>query len=135
MRYSANMNRSRATSRSADVERFLPLGVPTLQVLLALGGECLHGYAMLQRIASESGGRDTMLPGTLYSTLAKMLEAGLVEEVPSTRPDDDSRRRYYRVTPLGRAVAQAEATRLERLVGLARRRKLLPSARSGGGGR
>ena len=114
-------------------EAFLPLGVPTLHVLLALGDERLHGYAVLQRLERESGGRERMLPGTLYSTLGKMLDAGLVEEVASELPDDDSRRRYYRVTPFGREVAAAEAARLERLVGLARKRKLLPVARVGTG--
>jgi DNA-binding PadR family transcriptional regulator len=72
-----------------------------------------------------------MLPGTLYSTLGKMLDSGLVEEVASDLRDDDSRRRYYRVTTFGREVARAEAARLERLVGLARKRRLLP-ARGGG---
>jgi DNA-binding PadR family transcriptional regulator len=114
-------------------ETLLPLGVPTLHVLLALGSDRLHGYAVLQRLERESGGRERMLPGTLYSTLAKMLDAGLVEEVESELPGDDPRRRYYRVTPFGREVARAEAARLERLVGLARKRRLLPVARGGGG--
>jgi DNA-binding PadR family transcriptional regulator len=115
-------------------EAHLPLGVPTLRILLALGDERLHGYAMLQRLEQESDGRDAMLPGTLYSTLAKMLDAGLVEEVASERQDDDARRRYYHVTPLGQEVARAEALRLERVVTLARKRKLLPAVGGEEGG-
>jgi DNA-binding PadR family transcriptional regulator len=115
-------------------EALLPLGVPTLRILLALGDDRLHGYAMLQRLEQESGGRDAMLPGTLYSTLAKMLDAGLVEEVASERRDDDARRRYYQVTAFGQEVARAEAFRLERLVTLARKRKLLPAVGGEEGG-
>ena len=121
-----------AHGAATEPSSWLPLGVPTLNILLALGEDRMHGYAVLQRLEEESGGRDSMLPGTLYSTLAKMLDAGLVEEVASERADDDPRRRYYRVTPLGREVARAESRRLERLVGLARKRRLLPSTRGGG---
>jgi DNA-binding PadR family transcriptional regulator len=114
-------------------EELLPLGAPALRILLALGSDRLHGYAVMQRLEEETGGREPMLPGTLYSTLGKMLEAGLVVEVEGDGPNDDGRRRYYRVTPFGREVARAEALRLERLVSLARKRRLLPAGRGGAG--
>jgi DNA-binding PadR family transcriptional regulator len=91
-------------------------------VLLALGTEPKHGYAIMQEIAERSGGRIRILPGTLYSTIKKLLADGLVEEVDAPRTADaaDPRRRYYRVTKRGRAAVQTETARLALLVKLGR---------------
>jgi DNA-binding PadR family transcriptional regulator len=93
---------------------------PALHILLALGPDAKHGYAVMQDIAARSGGRIRILPGTLYSTIRKMLAEGLVEECapPKNAVSDDARRRYYRVTKAGRAAAQAETARLALLVEL-----------------
>jgi DNA-binding PadR family transcriptional regulator len=93
---------------------------PALHILLALGPDAKHGYAVMQDIAARSGGRICILPGTLYSTIRKMLAEGLVEECapPKDADSDDARRRYYRVTKAGRVAAQAETARLALLVKL-----------------
>jgi DNA-binding PadR family transcriptional regulator len=103
-------------------QRDSELSQPALHILLALGPEAKHGYAIMQDIATRSGGRIRILPGTLYSTIKKMLADGLVEEIPPpARSDsDDARRRYYRVTRQGKALAQAETQRLALLVRLGR---------------
>ena len=96
------------------------LNQPAHHVLLALGTDARHGYAIMQDIAARSGGRISLLPGTLYSTLKKMLAEGLVEEVdpPKSADSADARRRYYRVTKAGRLAAQAETERMALLVRL-----------------
>ena len=108
-----------------DPERFLPLTTPAYHVLLALGERALHGYGMMQALEEKTGGRDRLLPGTLYATVARMVDDGLLEELAEPpEPGADARRRYYRVTPLGRAVARAESARLRRLLELAAREDL-----------
>lgn len=109
-----------------DPEDFLPLSTPVLHTLLALGDDRLHGYAIMQAIEEKTGGVATILPGTLYTTLNRMLEDGLVEEAPERPddPDDDRRRRYYRITDFGRAVVAAESERMAVLLDLARREHL-----------
>ena len=99
-----------------------PLNSPALHVLLALGTEAKHGYAIMQDIAGESGGRIRLLPGTLYSTIKRMLADGLIEECdqPKHHDSEDERRRYYRVTRAGRLVAESETRRLALLVRLGR---------------
>jgi len=110
-----------------DLETFLPLTTPEYHVLLALGGQALHGYGMMQALETKTGGKDALLPGTLYTTLARMVGRGLIEELSEPpEPGADARRRYYRVTRLGRAVARAETERLSRLVRLAEAEKLAP---------
>ena len=107
---------------SDDVETLLPLPPATFHILVALADEDRHGYAIMQDISSRTGGGLTLNPGTLYRSIQRMLEQGLIEEV-RTRPAprfDDERRRYYRVTPFGRMVARAEARRLAQLLDLAR---------------
>jgi DNA-binding PadR family transcriptional regulator len=93
-----------------------------LQVVLALGTEAKHGYAIMQHIADESAGKLRILPGTLYSTIKKLLAAGLVEECDAPRGtvSSDERRRYYRVTKSGRVAAQDETERLALLLKLGR---------------
>jgi DNA-binding PadR family transcriptional regulator len=100
----------------------LPVSAPALHILLALGTDAKHGYAIMQDIAERSGGKIRILPGTLYSTIKKMLADELLEEVeaPRSAETDDSRRRYYRVTKAGRAAAQAETERMTLLVKLGR---------------
>lgn len=102
---------------------FLPLGTLPFNVLLALGGEAMHGYGIIQAHERHTEGRESLLPGSLYAALGRMVEQGLIEEVPEP-PEASSggpARRYYRATPLGAAVGRAEAERMERLVGIARR--------------
>jgi len=81
----------------------------------------------MQAIADKSGGRERLLPGTLYASVAKMVDGGLIEELEA--PDGDTsggpRRRYYKRTPLGRAVAQAESERMRALLDIARSEKLI----------
>ncbi|HEY7287215.1 MAG TPA: helix-turn-helix transcriptional regulator [Vicinamibacterales bacterium] len=99
-------------------------------VLLALAGDDLHGYAILQEVARLTEGDLEIEPGTLYRALHRMLRDGWVVEL-SRRPAadmDDERRRYYRLTALGRRVAVAEADRLSRLLSIARAHKLLSRA-------
>lgn len=112
-----------------DPERFLPLTAPEYHVLLALGDRALHGYGMMQALEDKTGGQDALLPGTLYATVARMVARGLLEEL--ARPpelDADARRRYYRVSELGREVARAESARLRRLLAVAEREDLASEA-------
>jgi DNA-binding PadR family transcriptional regulator len=97
-----------------------PLSQPALHVLLALGADAKHGYAIMRDIAAESDGHIRLLPGTLYSTIKRLLNDGLLEEVHAPRgaDSDDARRRYYRVTKQGRAAAEAETRRMTVLVRL-----------------
>jgi DNA-binding PadR family transcriptional regulator len=86
-----------------------------------------HGYAIMQEVAENTQGKMRLGPGSLYGTLKRMLADGWIEETDE-RPDpkmDDERRRYYRLTGVGRKLVQAEAKRLEQLVNIAREKKLL----------
>jgi len=89
---------------------FLPLNPATLHILLALAGEDLHGYAIMQQVSRQSEGRYKLGPGTLYDNLQRLLNQGLVQE--RGHAGGDSRRRYYKVTALGRGVLAAEVSRL-----------------------
>ena len=105
----------------------IPLTAPVFHILVALSDGERHGYAIMQDVASQTNDAVQLGPGTLYGCLKRMLAAGLVEE-SDERPDpalDNSRRRYYRMTALGRQAARAEAERLENAVTAARSRKLL----------
>lgn len=111
-----------------DAEAFLPLPAATFQILLALGGGARHGYAILQEVAARTGGEVRLGPGTLYRSIQRMQEQGLIVE-SRERPDpedDDERRRYYAITAFGEAVARAEARRLSRMLELARARGFAP---------
>lgn len=108
-------------------ETLLPLQSATFHILLALADADRHGYAIIQEVASRTSGDVRLSAGTLYRSVQRMLEQGLIEEL-RVRPApelDDERRRYYRITPLGRKVAVAEARRMERLVRIARAKRLL----------
>ena len=104
-----------------------PLTPAVFHILLSLVDGEKHGYGVMQEVAARTGDALIMGPGTLYGTLKRMLEAGLVEE-SGERPDpdlDDQRRRYYRITRQGRQAAVREAERLEALVRAARAKSLL----------
>jgi len=110
-----------------DVDRLLPLRPVAFQILLSLADGERHGYGITQDIASRTSARLRIEPGNLYRSLRAMLDAGLIEESERRpAPDlDDERRRYYRITPLGRRVAAAETARLAALVTEARAKKWL----------
>lgn len=97
-------------------------------ILLALAAGDQHGYAIMQDVLMRTGGQLRLSPGTLYGSIKRMLEQGLVIELrASQRPkDDDERRRYYRLTPIGRKVARAEAERMADLLEQARVQGLAP---------
>ena len=107
---------------------FLPLPVGTFHTLMALADGDRHGYAIIQDVALRTGGEITLSAGTLYRSIQRMLEQGLITETRE-RPAaelDDERRRYYRLTDLGTAVAKAETARLAKLVRLARMSGFVP---------
>jgi DNA-binding PadR family transcriptional regulator len=104
-----------------ELNSFLPLSPAILHIVLSLAGEDRHGYGIMQEIARQSEGRYKPGPGTLYDNLEKLLELELVQEAPSrSGAGEDPRRRYYRLTGLGRRVLAAEVTRLEGVVREAR---------------
>src|SRR5437667_6511452 len=105
-----------------EIDELLPLPAATFHILLALAEQDRHGYAIIQNVAARTGGELKLSAGTLYRSIQRMLEQGLLVETrerPSPE-EDDERRRYYRITPYGEAVARAEARRLTQLVRLAR---------------
>ena len=108
-------------------EAWLPLTPAMFHILLALADKERHGYEIMREVDERSEGKVRVGPGTLYGSIKRMLSDGLIEELDE-RPDpelDDERRRYYRLSDLGRRIAVAEAQRLERLVKSARSKKLL----------
>jgi DNA-binding PadR family transcriptional regulator len=114
-------------ARLPDPSSLLPLPVSEFQILLALADEERHGYGIMREVAERTRGDVQLGPGTLYGSIKRMVGRGLIEE-SDERPDpelDDERRRYYRITSLGRRVVVAEARRMERLVGIARAKRLL----------
>lgn len=105
-----------------------PLSTQVFHILLSLVDDDLHGYAIIQDVATRTEGEVRLTASTLYAAVKRLLEAGWIEE-RSTRPPgvaDDPRRRYYRLTRVGREVARAEARRLEQLAAMARAKRLLP---------
>ena len=110
--------------KPAPAADLLPLTPPVFHILLALADEERHGYGIMQDVARQTNDALQLGPGTLYGCLKRMLAAGLVEE-SDERPDlelDDERRRYYRMTDLGRSVVRAEARRLAEAVTAAKAR-------------
>jgi DNA-binding PadR family transcriptional regulator len=101
---------------------FLPLSPATLHILLSLAAEDLHGYGIMQEVALQSEGKYKLGPGTLYDNLQKLLQRKFVQELGRRPGDDDPRRRYYRLTSLGRGVLAAETARLAEVVREARLR-------------
>src|SRR6476660_6851572 len=114
--------------KQEDIDVLLPLPPATFHILMALADEDRHGYAIIQDIAARTNGELQMSAGTLYRSIQRMQEQGLIVE-SRRRPDpedDDERRRYYDITAFGTAVARAEARRLADLVRLARARGIAP---------
>ena len=103
-----------------DFERFLPLSPAAFHILLSLAGEDRHGYGIMQDIARQSNGRYKLGPGTLYDNLQRLMNDGLVEETENSSTGAESRRRYYRLTKLGRGVLSTEMVRLEKAIREAR---------------
>ncbi len=117
-----------------DPQSFLPLTPAVLHILLTVGDDRngKHGYAIAREVEELTDGHVAMGPGPLYGSLQRMLDSGLIEDMPRTArkartPDDDERRRYYRVTPFGRRVLSLELARLAAIVAVARRKQLLPA--------
>jgi DNA-binding PadR family transcriptional regulator len=134
-----------AANRSGDPRELLPLTPVVLHILLALAEETRdvtdesagkHGYAVAQEVETITDGQIRMGPGTLYGSIQRMLTSELIEEVPRSKPSarareshaDDERRRYYRLTALGRRALELELARLARVVVIARSKQLLPSS-------
>lgn len=110
----------------------LPLTPAAFHIMLALADGENHGYAIMKEVAENTQGKMRLGPGSLYGTIKRMLADGWIEETDE-RPDpelDDERRRYYRLTGVGRKLVQAEAERLEQLVNIARGKNLLRNPRS-----
>jgi DNA-binding PadR family transcriptional regulator len=115
------------TSSPDAIRELLPLPPATFHILLAVSGEDRHGYAIIQDVESRTGGALRLSAGTLYRSIARMVEQGLITETSRRRSaSDDERRRYYRITAFGTAVARAEMRRLTDLVRLARASGLTP---------
>jgi DNA-binding PadR family transcriptional regulator len=113
-----------------DADALLPLPPATFHILMSLAEEERHGYAIIQDVEARTEGELRLSPGTLYRSIQRMLEQGLIVE-SRRRPAaalDDERRRYYRITPFGVTTARAEMRRLTQLVRLARARGLTPEA-------
>ena len=114
-----------------------PLTTPVFQILLSLVDEDLHGYAIIKDVAARSDGEIRLTASTLYGALARLIDAGWIEE-RATRPRGepaDPRRRYYRITSSGREAARTEARRLDRLAAMARAKRLLPPLRPSSAGK
>src|SRR5918994_6259531 len=103
-----------------EAHALLPLAPAFFHILIALGDGERHGYSVMQDVAQRTGGRVRMSPGTLYGSIKRMLEEGLIEELTTGAAGADERRRFYRITRFGRRVAAGEAERLISLLSQAR---------------
>jgi DNA-binding PadR family transcriptional regulator len=111
-----------------DALSYLPLSPQQFQILLALSDGDRHGYGIILEIAERTAGSVRLGTGTLYTAVAGLVDSALIAE-PRRRPAGDERRRYYHLTPLGRAVLEAETARLDALVKQARRKGVTPLGR------
>jgi DNA-binding PadR family transcriptional regulator len=114
-------------SKKRTIESYLPLSSQVFHVLLALADGEKHGYVISKEIARRTDGDVRLSAGTLYGIIKRLLDDGMIEESPD-RPEfslDDQRRRYYKLTKLGQAVAEAEAGRMERVIAMARAKRVL----------
>ena len=111
------------------IESYLPLKPQSFHILLSLAAGEQHGYGIMQDVLERTTGKVRLWPATLYGTIKRLMEAELIEESPR-RPApelDDARRRYYRLTPLGRRVLDAECARLQALVdAIHTKRRMVP---------
>lgn len=116
-------------SKAAGVQNLLPLPEATFHILLALADSDRHGYAIQREVAARTEGAVKLGAGTLYRSIQRMQEQGLIVETRD-RPapeDDDDRRRYYRLTPLGMEAARAESRRLAQMIALAKTHGFAPT--------
>lgn len=113
----------------SDAASHLPLTPAVLHILLALADERngKHGYAVAREVEESTEGQIRMGPGTLYGSIQRMLDASLIEERRGRASEEDERRRYYKLTGLGKRVLSLELERLAAVVALARRKQLLPA--------
>ena len=117
---------------SDELRTSLPLGASTFYILLALAGGDRHGYGVIKEVEAQTTGAVKLGPGTLYRVIKQLLADGWIAESDGEPgAGDDERRRYYRLTERGRAIARAEAERLNDLVTVARERRLLPALAAG----
>ena len=116
---------SRTANLSDDQRKLMPLTPAVFFILFALADGEKHGYAIMQQVRVLSDGKARMGPGTLYTTIQRLLELSLIEE---TTTDDgrDERRRYYRLTRAGKAILQAEIGRMDAVLRIAQQKKLVP---------
>jgi DNA-binding PadR family transcriptional regulator len=110
-----------------DFDKILPLTSVVFEIMIALAEDDKHGYAIMMDIEHRTNGAMKIRPGSLYRAISRMVDSEWIEEAdrPENDPDDDERRRYYRMTKLGRRIASAEAERLAGSVAWARDKKLL----------
>jgi DNA-binding PadR family transcriptional regulator len=113
------------TEIPGEIRDLLPLTPAVFYILFALAEGEKHGYAIMKEVEVITGGQFTMGPGTLYTTIQRLLEVGLIEET-STVSDSERRRRCYRLSRMGRQALEGELDRMESLVRSAQRRKLAP---------
>lgn len=108
-------------------QKLNPLPAAAFQILMSLADEDLHGYEIMRRVEAQTAGRKRLGPGTLYSSIQALLEAGFIAEVESgtDQPPNQERRRYYRLTGAGRKASRAEAEHLADLLRFARAKKIL----------
>ena len=113
-----------------DPSTLLPLNQSVFRILLALGDEEMHGYGIMQALADKTDGREKLLPGTLYASIARMVADGLMEELeqPEGATSGGPRRRYYRRTAFGLAVTRAESQRIRVLLDVAISENIIPGA-------
>jgi len=105
-------------------QKLSPLPAAAFQIMMSLADQDLHGYEIMRRVEEQTDGRTRLGPGTLYSSIQTLLEAGFIAEVSNDNASDE-RRRYYRLTASGRKASREEAERLAGVVRLARSKKLL----------
>jgi DNA-binding PadR family transcriptional regulator len=106
-------------------QKLSPLPAAAFQILMSLVDDDLHGYEIMRRVEEQTGGRTRLGPGTLYSSIQALVEAGFIVEVASPTSGDDERRRYYRLSAAGRKAGREEAQRLADLLRVARAKKIL----------
>jgi len=119
----------------AEPTEFLPLSPAVFHILLAVADRERHGYAIIKEIDRRTSGAVVPSTGTLYAAIKRLLNDDVIERAESRDPElDDERRRYYRLTALGKQVLNAETERLAVLVGMARDKQLSPGCTGGGRG-
>ena len=119
----------RRPAQTSEPRGLVPLTPVEFHVLLSLSDDARHGYAILQDVEQRTDGQIKLRTGTLYTVIKRMLDGEWLEEQDDQAGEGDARRRYYRLTALGREVLRAEAKRLQSLVAMARDKRVLGPAR------